>query len=155
MYKVFNNIVPSNYSYSVANSAIVSDYPEYNLPPLEVPNLDDPTTTSVVSVNEIYDLFNAQRLGGFDNDIIESIRSNILSSSPFADAISNLSDDEIMESIKPRNLQSPSQLMAWSKYIQSVIDERISVSRETSQVPDNQVVTEPTVASEVDSEKSL
>ncbi len=155
MYKVFNNIVPPNFSYSVANSADVADYPEYNLPSLEVPNLDDPTTTSIVSVNEIYDLFNAQRLGGFDNDIVESIRSNILSSSPYADAISQLSDNEILESIKPRNLQSPSQLMAWSKYIQSVIEERINVPRETSQLPDNQVVTEPTAASEVGSAKSL
>lgn len=153
MYKVFNNIVPSSLTYSVANSAQVSDYPEYNLPALEVPNLDDPATTSIVSVNEIYDLFNAQRLGGFDNDIIQSIRSNILSSSPYADAISQLSDDEIMESIKPRNLQSPSQLMAWSKYIQSVIEERINVPRQQSEMSDNQEVTEqaPAPESSVDS----
>lgn len=155
MYKVFNNIVPPILTYSVANSATVADYPEYNLPPLEVPNLDNPETTSIVSVNDIYDLFNAQRLGGFDNDIIQSIRSNILSSSPFADAISQLSDDEIMESIKPRNLQSPSQLMAWSKYIQTIIEERINVSRETPQPTDNQEVTELTSASESVSDKSV
>lgn len=154
MYKVFNNIVPPNYSYSVANSAIVADYPEYNLPALEVPNLDNPETTSIVSVNEIYDLFNAQRLGGFDADIVESIRSNILASSPYADAISQLSDDEIMESIKPRNLQSPSQLMAWSKYIQAVIEERINVSRETPQEAGKQVVTESVSASMPISEKT-
>ena len=132
MYKKYDNLVPQDFEFHVSNSAELVTYPEYNLPPLEVPNLDDPTTTSIVEVNEIYDLFNAQRLSGFDNDIVESIRSNILASSPYSDAISKLSDDEIMESIKPRNLQSPSQLVAWSKYIQSVIEERInSVSTDT------------------------
>ena len=110
MYKIYKDIVPHEFDFNVGNSEHVSQYPEYNLPNLEVPNLNDPTTTSVVAVNDIYDLFNSQRLSGFDNDIVESIRSNILASSPFSDAISKLSDSEILESIKPRNLQSPSQL---------------------------------------------
>ena len=55
-----------------------------------------------------------------------------MASSPYADAVSKLSDEEIMESIKPRNLQSPSQLMAWSKYIQSIIEDRISNETEES-----------------------
>lgn len=132
MYKIYDDIVPHDYQYSVGNSEKVASYPEYNLPSLEVPNVDDPSTTTVVYVNEIYDLFNAQRLSGFDNDIVDSIRSNILASSPYSDAISKLSDAEIMESIKPRNLQSPSQLVAWSKYIQAVIEDRLNVvPRET------------------------
>lgn len=144
MYKVFDNLIPQDFEFHVSNSAELVTYPEYNLPPLEVPNLDDPTTTSIVEVNEIYDLFNAQRLAGFDNDIVESIRSNILASSPYSDAISKLSDHEIMESIKPRNLQSPSQLVSWSKYIQSVIEERInSVSTDN-----NTIESESTTASD-------
>ncbi len=130
MYKKYDDLVPNELDFHVANSVPLSVYPEYNLPPLEVPNLSDPTTTSEVVVNEIFDLFNAKRLSGFENDIIESIRSNIMASSPFADAVSKLSDDEIMESIKPRNLQAPSQLMAWSKYIQSIIEERLSAQNE-------------------------
>ncbi len=133
MYKIYDDIVPTNYEFYVGNSEKVTSYPEYNLPPLEVPNVDDVSSTTIVYVNDIYDLFNSQRLSGFDNDIVESIRSNILSSSQFSDAISKLSDDEIMESIKPRNLQSPSQLVAWSKYIQAVIEDRLSdVSCETT-----------------------
>lgn len=132
MYKFYDDLVPREYDFHVGNTEMVASYPEYNLPPLEVPNVDDPSTTTVVYVNDIFDLFNSQRLSGFDNDIVESIRSNILSSSPFADAISKLSDDEIMESIKPRNIQSPSQLVAWSKYVQAVIEERLAnVSSET------------------------
>lgn len=130
MYKKFVDLVPSELEFHVSNSVPLSEYPEYNLPPLEVPNVSDPSTTSEVYVNEIFDLFNAQRLSGFDQDIVDSIRSNIIASSPFADAVSKLSDDEIMESIKPRNLQSPSQLMAWSKYIQSIIEERLTSQTE-------------------------
>ncbi len=126
MFKVFDNLVPTkNVTVSHLNSACVSVYPEYNLPALEVPNLADPLTTSQVAVSEIYDLFNATRLGGMETDIVESVRSNILASSPFSDAISQLSDEEILESIKPRNIQSPSQLVSWSKYLQAVITERI------------------------------
>lgn len=142
MYKLYDDIVPREYDFHVGNTEKVASYPEYNLPALEVPNVDDPSTTSIVCVNDIYDLFNSTRLSGFDNDIIDSIRSNILASSPFADAMSKLSDEEIMESIKPRNIQSPSQLVAWSKYIQAVIEERLeNVSSET------QTVTEESAAS--------
>lgn len=150
MYKIYDDIVPRDFDFHVGNSETVASYPEYNLPSLEVPNLNDPTTTSVVCVNEIYDLFNAQRLSGFDNDIVDSIRSNILASSPFSDAISKLSDTEILESIKPRNLQSPSQLVAWSKYIQTVIEDRLNdVSLATSKVDeDSDASTEPSSSSE-------
>lgn len=143
MYKIFKDLVPTELGCSVANSAVVSDYPEYNLPPLEVVNIDDNTKTSKVIVNEIYDLFNAQRLSGFDNDIVDSVRSNILQSSQFSEAISKLSDDEIIESIKPRNIQSPSQLVAWSKYIQSIIEDRLQSVVNSSSEP--QVSTEPQV----------
>lgn len=125
MFPIFEDLVPNDFVFKVSNSTKVQEYPEYNLPSLEVPNLSDPTTTSVVAVNEIYDLFNASRLSGFDNDVIQSIRNNIMLSSQFSDAISKLPDDEIIESIKPRNIQSPSQLVQWSKYIQSIIEERI------------------------------
>lgn len=135
MFQTFESIVPENMSFKVQSAVEVAEYPEYNLPPLEVPNLNDPTTTSKVAVNEIYDLFNAQRLSGFDNDIVESIRSNILASSPFTDAISKLTDDEILESIKPRNIQSPSQLLMWSKYIQSAIENRLQIANDSVEIP--------------------
>lgn len=125
MYRKYKDLTPSVLGVGVSNSAEVAEYPEYNLPHLEVVNIDDNSCTSTVIVNEIYDLFNAQRLSGFDNDVINSIRNNILQSSQYTEAISKLSDDEIIESIKPRNIQSPSQLVAWSKYIQSVIEERL------------------------------
>lgn len=135
MFKTFKSIVPNDMNFKVQTSVKLAEYPEYNLPPLEVPNLSDPTSTSKVAVNEIYDLFNAQRLSGFDIDIVDSIRSNILTSSPFSDAISKLSDDEILDSIKPRNIQSPSQLLMWSKYIQSTIEERLQIANVSDNPP--------------------
>lgn len=150
MYNIYKDLTPTDFSGNVANSVELAEYPEYNLPTLEVPNIDDSTKTSKVIVNEIYDLFNAQRLSGFDNDVINSIRNNILQSSQFTDAISKLSDEEIIESIKPRNIQSPSQLVAWSKYIQSVIEERLQSCQNTElqnvAEPQTEVPpTEPTV----------
>lgn len=133
MFPIYDDLVPKDFVFKVSNSTPLQEYPEYNLPQLEVPNLSEPTTTSVVSVNEIYDLFNSSRLAGFDNDVIQSIRNNIMLSSQFSDAISKLSDEEIIESIKPRNIQSPSQLVQWSKYIQSVIEERIMEHQINSQ----------------------
>lgn len=147
MYKVFDNLVPTtNVIVSHLNSVSVSEYPEYNLPALEVPNLADPVTTSQVAVSEIYDLFNATRLGGMESDIVESIRSNILASSPFSEAISKLSDDEILDSIKPRNIQSPSQLVSWSKYLQAVISDRIE-SANLNSSESNNPVDEPAASS--------
>lgn len=147
MYKVFHNLVPDRNSIVLhLNSVAVAVYPEYNLPALEVPNITDPATTSQVAVSEIYDLFNASRLGGMESDIVESIRSNILASSPFSDAISKLSDDEILESIKPRNIQSPSQLVAWSKYLQAAITDRIESAKLNSSTS-NDVVEEPAAPS--------
>lgn len=131
MYKIYDNLCPDSYNFQVAHSESVSEYPEYNLPPLEVVNLDDTSTTSIVPVNDIYDLFNATRLSGFDSDVVDSIRSNIMQSSQFADAISKLSDEEIFETIKPRNIQSPSQLVQWSKYLQSAINAKIESAKQT------------------------
>ncbi len=131
MYKIFDNLCPDSYDFQVAHSVAVAEYPEYNLPPLEVVNLDDTSSTSVVPVNDIYDLFNATRLSGFDSDVIESIRSNIMQSSQFTDAISKLSDEEIFETIKPRNIQSPSQLVQWSKYLQSAIEAKLESAKQS------------------------
>lgn len=132
MYRIYNNLCPESYNFQVSHSENVSEYPEYNLPPLEVVNLDDTSTTSVVPVNDIYDLFNASRLSGFDSDVVESIRSNIMQSSQFTDEISKLSDDEIFETIKPRNIQSPSQLVQWSKYLQSAINAKLESAKQAA-----------------------
>lgn len=102
----------------------VEQYPEYQVPPLQLPCLLDEKELVTIQTSEIFDLFNVERLGGMSSDIVASIRSNILQGSQFANAISKCSDDEIIETIKPRNLQSPSQLVLWSKHLQYLLEER-------------------------------
>lgn len=108
----------------------IEQYPEYQVPPLQLPCLNDEKELVTIKTSEIYDLFHVERLGGMSPDIIASIRSNILQGSQFANAISKCSDDEIMETIKPRNLQSPSQLVLWSKHLQYLLEERLNKSSE-------------------------
>lgn len=108
----------------------VEQYPEYQVPPLQLPCLLDEKELVTIQTSEIFDLFNVERLGGMSPDIVASIRSNILQGSQFANAISKCSDDEIMETIKPRNLQSPSQLVLWSKHLQYLLEERLKQNNE-------------------------
>lgn len=145
MFKIYKNLCPVSYNFQVSQTEVVAQYPEYNLPPLEVVNLDDISSTSVVPVNDIYDLFNATRLGGFDSDVIDSIRSNIMQSSQFTDAISKLSDEEIFDVIKPRNLQSPSQLVQWSKYLQSAINAKLESAKQSDSTQANIVDDESSI----------
>lgn len=110
------------------NDVSIETYPEYNVPPLLLPCIDDPKVLVTIHTSELYDLFNVERLGGMSPDVIASIRSNILQGSQFASAISKCSDEEIMETIKPRNIQSPSQLVLWSKHLQYLLEERLKHS---------------------------
>lgn len=126
------------------NDVSIEKYPEYNVPPLQLPCIDDPKELVTIHTSELYDLFNVERLGGMSSDVIASIRNNILQGSQFASEISKCSDDEIMETIKPRNLQSPSQLVLWSKHLQYLLEERLQQSSngdvDTSTVDTSQTV---------------
>ncbi len=121
----------------------IEQYPEYQVPPLQLPCLTDEKELVTIKTSEIYDLFNVERLGGMSSDIVASIRSNILQGSQFANAISNCTDEEIMETIKPRNLQSPSQLVLWSKHLQYLLEERLNNSSEPVPTPESAPSGEP------------
>lgn len=126
-----NNLVKINHV-SSSTSKPVTQYLTEQLPPVTVFDSDD--NLLVIPVNDVYDLFNQDRLSGFSQDVIDAIRSNIQASSPYADQITKLSDSEIFDSIRPRQIQSPSELVQWSKYIQAKLDARISdvLSKQTA-----------------------
>lgn len=126
----------------------IEQYPEYQVPPLQLPCVSDEKELVTIKTSEIYDLFNVDRLGGMSPDIIASIRSNILQGSQFADAISKCSDEEIMETIKPRNIQSPSQLVLWSKHLQFLMEERMKQTSETAPSGEPAPVGEPAPSGE-------
>lgn len=113
----------------VGNQVVI--YPENQLPVLNVTS--DFGDCEVVT-SDIYDLFNQQRIANLGPDVIRDfISRNYPSSSPISDEISKMSDAEIMESIKPRNVQSYSELLSWSNYLNERIEQGL-----------NSVVSEPT-----------
>lgn len=126
----------------------IEQYPEYQVPPLQLPCINDEKQLVTIKTSEIYDLFNVERLGGMSPDVIASIRSNILQGSQFANAISKCSDDEIMETIKPRNLQSPSQLILWSKHLQYLLEERLNQKSEPAPAGEPAPADEPAPSGE-------
>ncbi len=109
-------------------------YPENQLEPIVVrSDFGD----CLVMTSDLYDLFNQQRIANFGADVVRDfIARNYPVSSSVSEKISKMSDEEIMSSIKPRNIQSYSELMLWSKYLQEQIDTAVSVD---DSVPDNSV----------------
>lgn len=114
-------------------------YPENQLEPIVVrSDFGD----CLVMTSDLYDLFNQQRIANFGADVVRDfVARNYPVSSSVSEQISKMSDDEIMASIKPRNIQSYSELMLWSKYLQQQIDEAVSVD---DSVPDNSVTDDST-----------
>lgn len=95
-------------------------YPENKLPDLVVTSEFGDCT---VVCSDLYDLFNQQRISNLGADVVRDfIARNYPSSSAISDQISKMSDSEIMDSIKPRNIQSYSELMSWSKYLEMRIE---------------------------------
>lgn len=98
-------------------------YPENRLEPIVVKS---DFGDCLVHTSDLYDLFNQQRIANFGADVVRDfIARNYPLSSSISDKISKMSDEEIMESIKPRNIQSYSELMLWSKYLNSKIEEKL------------------------------
>lgn len=114
-------------------------YPENQLEPILVKS---DFGDCLVMTSDLYDLFNQQRIANFGVDVVRDfIARNYPLSSSVSEQISKMSDDEIMNSIKPRNIQSYSELMLWSKYLQRQIDNAVSVTDSDS--PDSENTEDP------------
>ena len=111
-------------SSDVASPLVI--YPEYLLPPV--------TTFSdgeeiVHYTSDIYDLLNQERINNLGRDTLEEYLSrNMPLSSELSDQISKLSDDEILKSIKPRNIQTADEIRGWIDYLQGSIDDALASS---------------------------
>lgn len=99
-------------------------YPENKLPDIVVTSeFGDCTVVS----SDLYDLFNQQRIANLGADVVRDfIARNYPTSSAISDEISKMSDADIMDSIKPRNIQSYSELMQWSKYLELRIEKGLN-----------------------------
>lgn len=109
-------------------------YPENRLEPIVVTS---DFGDCLVHTSDLYDLFNQQRIANFGADVVRDfIARNYPVSSAISDKISKMSDDEIMESIKPRNVQSYSELMLWSKYLNRQIEEKLDSVKPAEDIQD-------------------
>lgn len=107
-------------------SVQVEDYPENNLPKIYV---DGKFGDIEVVTSDIYDLFSQQRLDNLGPDVVRDfLARNLPKSSTASDIISKMSDDEIINSIKSRHIQQPSELLRWSRYVVQEIDDAVASS---------------------------
>lgn len=77
------------------------------------------TCDAVAYRTDIYMLFNQQRLDRMSLSQLSDWLDNQTSTSGLAELRSKMSDAQLHSFIKSRYIQSPSELMAWSEYIQS------------------------------------
>ena len=139
--KSFSEGVHEHNSDYVGNQVVL--YPENQLP---VVNVTSDFGDCEVVTSDIYDLFNQQRIANLGPDVIRDfISRNYPVTSPISEQVSKMSDAEIMDSIKPRNVQSYSELLSWSKYLNERIENGLnSVAPEPSPEPPHEPAPEPT-----------
>lgn len=83
----------------------------------------------VTLTSDIYMLFNQQRLDRMSKDRLLAYFENLSVTDPkMSELRSKLSDDQLCSFVKSRFIQSPSELMAWSKYLMSSQDEMIAAA---------------------------
>ncbi len=147
MFKKNTNYSRTDFSHDleVEGSRSLVLYPENKLPDITVVS---EFGDCLVVTSDVYDLFNQQRISNLGADVVRDfIARSYPVSSQVSDAISKMSDDDIMASIKPRNIQSYSELMEWSKYLNAQIENRLSANvptNEPSNEPSNEPLNEPT-----------
>ncbi len=118
-------------------------YPENQLP---VVNVTSDFGDCEVVTSDLYDLFNQQRIANLGPDVIRDfVTRNYPATSPISEEISKMSDSEIMDSIKPRNVQSYSELLSWSKYLNERIETGLkSVAADPTPEPSPELTPEET-----------
>lgn len=133
---MFENISKYKEGFHSHNLDIIGNqvvlYPENKLPDVVVTS-DFGDCTVICS--DLYDLFNQQRIANLGADVVRDfVARNYPVSSGISEQISKMSDSDIMDSIKPRNIQSYSELMSWSKYLNMRIEKGLnSVSEPKSE----------------------
>ena len=76
--------------------------------------------------SDIYMLFNAQRLDRMSRErILQHFNDMTVNNSSLAALKSKLTDDQLISIVKSRYIQSPSELLSWSMYLNSLADEQL------------------------------
>ena len=107
---------------------------------------------SVSFLDPIYILFNQQRLNSLGTTAAQSFLDSL---QPQSDSLAELrkkcSDDDLMKMVKSRHLQSPSEILAWCRYMESNVDkfnvELQELVRQQTAEPSNASIQEGTKTS--------
>ena len=111
-------------------------------------NTCNPDGTESVSFSDpIYILFNQERLDSLGSTAVQAFLDSL---QPKSDALAELrskcSDDDLMQMMKSRHLQSPAEILHWCRYMKSNVDkfnaEVQELVKQQSQQQTNNVNTE-------------
>lgn len=99
---------------------------------------------SVRLTSDIYMLFNQQRLDKLSRESLLSHFESISVNEPkFGDLRAKLGDDQLINFVKSRFIQSPSELMAWSQYLMSSSDAVVAELAAAQQEQQSQQTQQP------------
>lgn len=112
----------------IVNSAVLSTTEFYSPTPLDdfyvVDHEHIGKLPSKRMTSDIYMLFNQQRLDRMSREALINYFNGLAIQDPkFGDLKSKLSDDQLISVVKSRYIQSPSELLAWSRYLNTLGDE--------------------------------
>lgn len=99
---------------------------------------------SIRVTSDIYMLFNQQRLDRMSREAVISHFNDMVVNNPQLTALkSKLTDDQLISLVKSRYIQQPSELLAWSMYLNTLADAELkAVVAESQKQAEN---TEPAV----------
>lgn len=99
---------------------------------------------SVRLTSDIYMLFNQQRLDKLSRESLLSYFESMSVNEPkFGDLRAKLGDDQLVNFVKSRFIQSPSELMAWSQYLMSSSDAVVAELAAAQQEQQSQQTQQP------------
>lgn len=83
-------------------------------------------TPSIRVTSDIYMLFNQQRLDRMSREALLAHFDNMSTrSASFSELKSKLTDDQLISIVKSRYIQSPSELLSWSNYLNSLANDEL------------------------------
>ena len=96
-------------------------------------------TPSIRVTSDIYMLFNQQRLDRMSREAILAHIDNMSTrSASFSELKSKLTDDQLISIVKSRYIQSPSELLSWSNYLNTMATDELQAyvsKQQTSMAP--------------------
>lgn len=102
---------------------------------------------SVRITSDVYMLFNQQRLDRMTSNALIDHFNNLSQSSPsFSQLKSKLSDEQLIKFIKMRYIQSPSELLQWSQYLNALAEGELAAFVEANNLKPDDPVTDPAQA---------